>query len=281
MSVVKNFNGITLISLIITIIILLILAGVSIIMFNDSLIMDKADLARVKMKEASIKENNEIRKSELQIVEYANITVNLKGNVKVGEYIDYPIEYDDAYTKIHYNSSNGWRVIDDGIMPGTSGSVKIISSHIPIKFLYYPAGYNNNVDNAIYDLTTNFANKSFNWGATRNKVNGSYFNVSNLSKGITTLTIEELNNAYNLMNGTYRALNSIDELNEYDDLFKLTGPAQYYWIASKPQDNNIDMYCMSEHGIMSDSEMRFGVRPVVILNDDLGGEYKNGFWKIN
>lgn len=276
MDVLKISNGITLIALVITIITLLILAGVSVVMYNNSVI-NRAELATMKMKEASIKENSELKKGDLQIVEYSNITVKLKGNVKVGDYINYPIEYDDAYTRVHYTSSNGWRVIDDGIMQGTSGSVKIISSHIPVKFSYNSANYDNNVDSAIYDLTTNFENKEFYWGFTNDTVDGSYFNVSNLSKGVTTLTLEDLNCTYNSLYGTERNSNSIEVLSQNDDLFYIN----QYWIASKPQENNTDMYFCVQGIFLTELYQRCGIRPVVELRDELDGKYNNGLWEIN
>ena len=276
MNILKISNGITLIALVITIITLLILAGVSVGMYNNSVI-NKAELATVKMKEASIKEKGELKKSDIQIVGCSNITVNLKGNVNVGDYINYPIEYDDTYTRVHYTSSNGWRVIDDGIMQRTSGSVKIISSHIPIKFSNNSVNYKNNVDSAIYDLTTNFENKEFYWGFTKNKVNGSYFNVSNLSKCVTTLTLEDLNCAYNLLYGTERNSNSIEALSQNDDLFCIN----QYWIASKPQENNTDMYFCVQGIFLREINLKCGIRPVVVLKDELEGKYNDGLWEIN
>ena len=280
MNIFSESNGITLVALVITIIVLLLLSGSFIGIYNNS-IMDKAVLANAKMNDATIKEKKELNKSDLNIVEYLNSPILLKGNVKVGDYIDYPIEYDDVYTNVHYDSSNGWRIVDDGIMQGTSGKIKIISSHIPAKFLYDPFDYNNNVENVIYDLTVYFENKKFNIGFSGKKVKGEYFKISNLSNCVTTLTLEDLNNAYNSLYNTQRETNSIEKLNENDDLFRLNGPAHYYWILSNPQKNNLDMYCMSEHGIMTDSEMRFGIRPIIVLNDDLEGKYSNGLWIIN
>ena len=175
------------------------------------------------------------------------VDLYLKGNVKVGDYIAYPVEYDDAYSNIRYTASDGWRIIDDGVMTGTSGNVKIISSHIPVKFLYNPTEHNNNVDNVINKLTNDFENQLFVKGSSRDKIRGSYFKVNNFTQRVTTLTLSDLNNAHNAMYLTTRSSDSTSTINENDDLFAINQMAVVYWIASKQQGNDVYMYCMSEN----------------------------------
>lgn len=204
----------------------------------------------------------------------------LKGNVKVGDYIEYPIEYIDAYSGVNYASTNGWRIIDDGIMFGTSGSVKIISSHIPLKWYYGPRIYTDS-ETAINDITKNFEEQIFMYTNTRNTVEGSYFKDNKLAKGVTTLTLEDLNYAYNSVYNTERYNNSIENLNTKDDLLYVEDPASFYWIASKSEEDDSNIYYMSDIGISEEYDMKLGVRPVIILKDDLTGKKENNLWKIN
>lgn len=211
------------------------------------------------------------------------LDIFLKGNVKVGDYINYPIEYDDVFSNVHYTGINGWRVIDDGVMTGTSGSVKIISSYIPAKFSYIPEDYSNNVDNAISDLINNFESKIFTNSSIGEQISipGSYFNDGNFAKKVTTLTLEDLNYAHNSLYGTERESYSVTPLNGNDDLFSVSQMSILYWIASKQQGNDFDMYFMSQFGILTGSDTRLGIRPVIVLKDNLKGVKENGVWTID
>lgn len=280
MNICIDDKGISLVVLVVTIIVLLILAGVSIGSFSNSII-DRAELASSKMTDVSEKEKNDLMHSDLQILKYSNGKNLLTGNVRVGDYIDYPIEYNDAYTNEHYTGVDGWRVIDDGVMDGTSGNVRIISSHIPAKFYYNLTTYNN-VDNVINDLMNNFENQVFINDFIGESILGNYFKYSNFAKSVTTLTLEDLNYAHNSLYGTERASNAITSLNESDDLFNIKKFPASYWIASKQQENDLDMYGMSQYfGIYTDSDVKLGIRPVVVLNDNLTYTKENDIWKIN
>lgn len=320
MNILKTLNGITLIALVISIISLSILAGISISILNQSFI-ERAELASSEMNEATIKEKIQLICGQEQINEYSNseqtnlkteiesiegvtdvrieengeestyIEFNykedklafnlssnkieetellLKGNVLLGDYIDYPVSYIDAYSQENISSENGWRVIDDGVMEGTTGHVRIISTKIPVKFNYNVSSYEN-VDEVIEDLLNNFETTNFfsRVGNSPKRVQGSIFKdlEGKIADKVTTVTLEDINKASSI-NG----------------LFEVTVLGYHYWIASKAQENDVDMYSMTEEGPQLDSVeqggLKLGIRPIIILKDNLKGEKENGIWKI-
>lgn len=219
----------------------------------------------------------------------ASLLKLLKGNVGVGEYVEYPLAYCDIYTQVNYTEQNGWRVIDDGVMNGTTGDVKIISSHIPVKWLYDSLKYEN-VQLAVEDLNNNFEDLDFvniahlqlGEEVESDTIKGSYFKIDTLAKKITTLSLRDLNCAYNVMYRTNRKENDISALREDDDLFHIRSPGSYYWlITNAPEDEN-NLYYMSTKGIRDDYEFgfRLGIRPVVYLKDNLMGIKVGNIWKI-
>ena len=277
MNILIDNKGISLIALVVTIIVILILVGVSIESLSNSII-ERAELASEKITEASEKEEIDLENSDLQISKYSNGENTVKDIIKVGDYIEYPVEYNDAYTNTYYTATDGWRVIDDGVMNGTSGNVRIISSHIPVKFMYDPIKYNNKVNNVIDELINKFEEQDFDHGFTANTISGSYFKVNNLAKSVTTLTLNDLNNAHNAMYSTQRESDSVVQINANDTLLAINQMAVVYWIAT---GNGLGMYSMSQYGIFADSDIKFGIRPVVVLNDNLTYTKENDIWKIN
>ena len=91
MKVVKNGEGITLIALTITIIVLMILAGVSWTILN-SYIIEKAVLASSETNKSEERERRELNWFGEWSVDNANTNL-LRENVKLGDYIEYPMEY--------------------------------------------------------------------------------------------------------------------------------------------------------------------------------------------
>lgn len=316
----RNVSGITLIVLVITIISLLILAGISISILSQSFI-ERAELASTEMSDASIKEKMQLICGQQQIDDYSNLDNSnlkteienisgvkdvrieeiaenstyiefnynevkhafdlsynqieetdllLKGNVNIGDYIDYPVSYIDAYSQENISSENGWRVIDDGVMEGTTGHVRIISTKIPVKFNYNVSSYEN-VDEVIEDLLNNFETTNFfsRVGNSPKRVQGSIFKdlEGKIANKVTTVTLEDINKA-----------------NSVNDLFEVTRIGSHYWIASKAQDNDVDMYTMTEEGIKLDSApeggLKLGIRPVIVLNDNIKGKKENEIWNI-
>lgn len=339
MNIVKNYKGITIISLVITIIVLLILAGVSLTIANG-LILDKAVAATSKTTESLLQEKIEIAWDECEISYYSdnpNQDINeyfnenfenilkknvddledlniegsrkdgfysnfkykgkqysyeissvgiakfgylLKGNVKVGDYIEYPVEYNDVYTGEHYTARAGWRVLDDGVMEGTTGNVRIVSTYIPAKWYYNLEEYPNN-QTAVNKLLDNFEDLELVDDEIANSIRGSYFKVQSISEKVTILTLSDLNYAYNELYETNREAMDISNLSKNDGLFYIRDPGSYYWLATNNSDNDTDIYYMSNEGINSSLDLRLGIKPVIILKKNLTGVLNNNVWEIN
>ena len=106
-------------------------------------------------------------------------------------------------------------------------------------------------------------------GNAQKKVQGSIFKDKDgkIANKVTTVTLEDINKA-----------------NSVNDLFEVTRIGSHYWIASKAQDNDVDMYTMTEEGIKLDSApeggLKLGIRPVIVLNDNIKGKKENEIWNI-
>jgi len=206
----------------------------------------------------------------------------LKGTVTIGDYIEYPIEYTDVYSNEKYVSTNGWRVLDDGIMEGTTGCVRIISTGVPVKWNYVSMEYSNNevvedqLINHFEDLTLLID------VINGDKVKGSYFKDSKFADRVSTLTLSDLNQVYNNL---YRTNRRLDDISMIEDskyhLFNLKGYSMfYYWLATMKEGETGKMYYMSETGMGDETRARLGIRPVIYLKDGLNGELEKNVWKI-
>ena len=241
-----------------------------------------------QLNEFDIKEENNCIKIRYQNKEYefyitsegkVSCTQLLKGNVKPGDYIEYPVEYKDVYTDKTYTATNGWRVLDDGVMKGTTGKVRIISAQVPYKWSYTPIKYQTSQE-AINDLVNNFENVVLenNCGEAEEFVKGSIFKVEGIAEKVTTLTSEDLNYAYNEMQQTNRAPDDISSLSEKNDLFYFaTG---FYWLRTISKQNDKNIYYVRNGIIEEDYNSRMGIRPVIELKEDLKGIIDKNVWKI-
>ena len=196
--------------------------------------------------------------------------VKLSGNVEIGEYVEYPFEYSDVYTEQDYSAQNGWRVLDDG---NISGSVKIISTGIPMKWSYD----GNNAETAIQELKSDFLNTSFKTAVSRINILGSELD-SEYAKSISSITLSELNAAYSAIKKTSRTANDISSIDSSVDLFYNSSPEAYYWVLTKQAEKRIYYVLEGEFG--SFGKMKLGIRPVIELKDGLKGVKENEFWKI-
>lgn len=203
----------------------------------------------------------------------------LKGNVKIGDYIEYPVEYVDVYSQEKYTASNGWRVIDDGVMEGTSGDVKIISTGIPAKWFHDTVKYENN-QIATEALLYDFENVDL-YSRTGEKIEPNCFKVKDLASKITTLTLSDLNTACNAL---YQTTRTSDDVSLFDDtyhLFRLDSSiTYYYWLATVKEGTEDKMFYISDRGIQDELKSRMGIRPVIYLKSKLSGEFENNVWKI-
>lgn len=201
----------------------------------------------------------------------------LRDNVKVGDYIQYPIEYTDLYSKKYYTASNGWRVIDDGKMEGTSGQVRIISTGIPVLWEYYYIHYENN-QKAVNNLIHNFENLDFLNDLDGTYRKGSSFKDETMAELVTTISLSEFNHAYNQVHKTNRKPDDNSSFESKNDLFYLE--QSYYWLATNSNDSDTKIYFVSKENIREDDDVKNGIRPVIGLKDNLTGVSESGVWKI-
>lgn len=207
----------------------------------------------------------------------------LKGNVKIGDYVEYPIEYTDVYSNKHYTSTTGWRVIDDGIMEGTSGYVRIISTGIPVKWFYDMKEEYVNNETAINALTNDFENITLQDNSINGvEMQGSYFKDERIADRITTLSLADYNLIHNALYKTNRELNDISPIKDSHKLLQLEkdGNYYYYWLSTAKEDSETEIYCVSDEGIQVDSDVKSGIRPVIYLKNGLEGKLENNVWKI-
>ena len=176
--VLKNTNGITLVTLVITIIILLILATISIQSLTNTGLFEKAKEAKDKTQAAEINQAKTLNEYEDELNKYVSgmaPTQKLADKVKVGDYVTYtPYTLDNnavSTLKTNLNTYSGksdstinpeikrddlkWRVLDV-----QNGQVRLISETPTTSKieLYGYNGYNNAVkliDDACSTLYTN------------------------------------------------------------------------------------------------------------------------------
>lgn len=201
----------------------------------------------------------------------------LKENVKVGDYIDYPVEYDDVYCDKHYTSENGWIVIDDGAMNGTSGNVKIMSTGIPAKWFYDVSQYESS-NQVLEELNHNFENLNFANKAGKQEIHGYSFKLEKIADKINILSLNELNSAYNKLYGTNRENDDISPLGEEDNIFNMHNEEIFYWLSV---ENSNELYYINKNNIKSDYDVRMGIRPVISLKENITGTKQNQVWKID
>lgn len=263
MKVVKNGEGITLIALAITIIVLMILAGVSWIIVNNYMI-EKAVLASGKAEEAAEHERKELNWFGEWSVDNANKNL-LRENVKLGDYIEYPMEYKDVFTGEHYDATRAWRVVE-----ASHEGVKIISTGMPAKW-YYRAGNTSFMDD--------FENLTDLRDAQKDYIRAKDFAVRGLSSKIETLSLADLNHFCNKIYGTNRREDDISPVPENCELFYLSVPNTYYWLATTDKADSNKLYRVENYAITSASELRLGVRLVILLDKNATGILEDGIWK--
>lgn len=196
---------------------------------------------------------------------------SIKGNLKVGDYIEYPVDYKDVYSNEFYDSNSGWRVIDDGQI---SGKIKIISTGIPAKWLW-----NDDINTAIQNLIYNFDELLIR-DSSNEIIEGNFFKVGGIAENVSILTLSEFNNLCNRIYGSNRSEDDISDFPENYDLFYLNNSGAYYWLATNNIEENM-LYCVAKNSqILLRDGIRLGLRPVIELNSNINVVFDNSVWKI-
>lgn len=208
-----------------------------------------------------------------------NLYYLLKGNVKVGDYVEYPIEYTDVYSNEYYTSITGWRVIDDGVMLGTSGNVRLVSTGIPAKWYYDSAIYKNNAE-AVDVLRNDFENVNLIDNAKKS-IKGSNFKVSKIANQISAMSLSDLNYAYNSICNINRDADDISILDKKDDLLYIDNLQSYYWLATAQKNDTNNIYCINVGITTGFPIARMGIRPVIYLDENQTGILESNVWKLN
>lgn len=227
--------------------------------------------------------------------------------VKVGDYVNYPVYYDNVYTSgTSYKSTyKGWRVISKDVdIDGNEavGTVNLVSAGVPLTF--YSEYSATSVEYlAIKFLTTSFhASKSYAYRKTgfnpyqtltqifTNKYTATYANDTSVtyptystntvigSKTAGTLKVRAMTKEDIMrVTGDTTFSSSIDLTDaKYQNLFKVDA---YYWLASAI--NRSDLWYVSDGGYLRSND-EYGVRPVVSLKSDIktAGTDMIGAWDI-
>ena len=202
----------------------------------------------------------------------------LTDRVKVGDYINYPVSYENKSSNYYTNTSKltGWRVISQNIdIDGNSsnGTVNIISAGIPLSE-YYSNGDSKNF------LFNDFTNGS--------KYDACGFINNNL--------VSIFKNKYTVINNNIPALRSIN-LTDIESVTGISGIALNTSLADEKYDSLLNvgalyelatkytstsLYNVTKAGVLSKGEATAGVRPVVQLKNVVrtDGIDATGAWDI-
>ena len=230
--------------------------------------------------------------------------------VKVGDYVNYPVYYDNVYTSgTSYKSTyKGWRVISKDVdIDGNEavGTVNLVSAGVPLTYYHYDGSTTSVKNLAINFLTTSFhasnnnqyRKTGFNPYQTltqifTNKYTATYANdtsvtyptySSNTVTGtkpagtlkVRAMTLKDIQTATGLSSissGTYLT----DAM--YQQLYHV---GAYYWLASAR--NYYSLWYVYDYGYVNNNNgCEFGVRPVVSLKSDIksNGTDMIGAWDI-
>lgn len=236
--------------------------------------------------------------------------------VKVGDYVNYPVYYDNVATSSssYISTYKGWRVISKDVdIDGNEsiGTVNLVSAGVPMTF-YHASSVSNSITKlAINFLTTPFHTSDnetyrktgFDPNKTlteifNNKYTAVYANDTSVTyptystntvtatKTANTLKVRAMTkeDVYNATASSDRPITSIGSGGlsnaSYQNLFKIDA---YYWLASAY--NRYDLWSVDNDGSVYDGrndDSEYGVRPVVSLRSEVlaTGTDMIGAWNI-
>ncbi len=214
----------------------------------------------------------------------------LADKVKIGDYVDYPIYYENVEGSGTLSTITGWRVISKDVdLDGnpSPGTVNLVSGGCPLT--YYHVG---NAADSVLALTTNFLTTEFDDSVTKQKfVKSGFLGYTNLSDVFT--------NAFTQMEGgvpKVRAMKAEDiflatGLTEMKARYEMDLPnpkyemlfqnGEHYWPASAYNASSL-WFVNSNGGVFSNASYEYGVRPVVSLKSNVKavGRRSSGSWQI-
>ncbi len=187
-------------------------------------------------------------------------------NLKVGDYIDYKLDYENVkeYGEVLTNYK-GWRIIEI-----KNNRIKIISAGTPCNYELFER----KSDIAINDLTNNFENATFELADGKFK-KGSYFKNEFANK-ISILTFKEFSqivcgkDSYDI--AKYRMNDGNEKYTKYTENMKglINNGSNYYIATHGVNDNNSVMSLVYTSGeIASSWTGMHSVRPVIELKENI------------
>ena len=225
--------------------------------------------------------------------------------VKVGDYVNYPVYYDNVYTSgTDYKSTyKGWRVISKDVdIDGNEavGTVNLVSAGVPLTYYHSGASTTSIKNLAINFLTTSFhvsnnnqyRKTGFNPYQTltqifTNKYTDTYANDTSVTYSTNTVTGSKTAGTLKVRAMTPDDIKlitggSISSLSDasYKELFQI---GAYYWLAYADNDSRLWYVDSYRGGDVYDGVGReYGVRPVVSLKSDIktAGTDMIGAWNI-
>lgn len=202
----------------------------------------------------------------------------LSSVVQIGDYVNYPVVYDNMYTSVTYN---GWRVLS----VDSDGTVNLVSAGIPLTY-YHVIG---EPAESVEALTTNFLTTQITDSGIGYRKMGfdPYLTLTEVftnkytklaEDGVTpvvkAMTKEDIDTVY----GTTKTYGEYLTESKYNGLF---GIGAGYWLASAYSSDHL-WYVSSSGNLYSSSDYEYGVRPVVSLKSEVRYNGKNeiGAWNI-
>lgn len=177
-----------------------------------------ANIENCEVKVVNVKDNDLLLENEL---------------LQIGQYVNYPIRYKDAYINKLYTNS-GWRIIDTGRLSNNSQSIQLISTGIPLKYNWKFSEWGSAMDtaNSLRDFNS-LKNIKF-----ENNMNIWPLLDKNYASNIYVADLDILNfsnnsniDYFDSFSGDLYALNDLDDLYSNEDI--------KIWLSSAINENQL------------------------------------------
>ena len=201
----------------------------------------------------------------------------LTDRAKVGDYINYPVSYENKGFDYYTNNSKlvGWRVISKDIdINGTpsEGTINIITAGIPMAENWHITS-----KDFLFDDFIN-GNKYHGCGFINKNLNSIFFNkYTVINNNIPAVRSVNLTDIENITGISGIALNTSLTDEKYNNLLNV---GSLYELATRYSTNAL--YNVTDAGLLSQGQAQAGVRPVVELKNVVrtDGMDETGAWSI-